>query len=77
MLVLLASHWIRMLGATLVTLAGFSWLFVLPLNISGRVSDPYIWTARLHRDSDCLLRRPGIDPNQNRAGQTQGYREPG
>ena len=32
-----------MLGAALVTLAGFSWLFVLPLNISGKgVSNPYI-----------------------------------
>ncbi len=31
-----------MLGAALVTLAGFSWLFVLPLNISGHVSNPYI-----------------------------------
>ena len=41
-LVLLTSHWISMLGVALVTLAGFSWLFVLPLNISGRVSNPYI-----------------------------------
>ena len=42
-LVLLASHWISMLGAALVTLAGFSWLFVLPLNIRGRgVDNPYI-----------------------------------
>jgi hypothetical protein len=42
-LVLLTSSWISMLGAALVTLAGFSWLFVLPLNISGRgVSNPYI-----------------------------------
>jgi hypothetical protein len=41
--VLLASHWISMLGAALVTLAGFSWLFVLPLNIRGRgVDNPYI-----------------------------------
>jgi hypothetical protein len=31
-----------MLGAALVTLAGFSWLFVLPLNVSGHVSNPYI-----------------------------------
>src|SRR3984957_11326493 len=42
-LVLLTSHWLSMLGATLVTLAGFSWLFVLPLNIrGGSVSNPYI-----------------------------------
>jgi hypothetical protein len=42
-LVLLTSSWISMLGAALVTFAGFSWLFVLPLNINGRgVSNPYI-----------------------------------
>jgi hypothetical protein len=42
-LVLLTSHWISMLGAALVTLAGFSWLFVLPLNIRGSgVENPYI-----------------------------------
>ncbi len=42
-LVLLTSSWISMLGAALVTLAGFSWLFVLPLNLSGNgVSNPYI-----------------------------------
>jgi hypothetical protein len=41
-LVLLTSHWISMVGAALVTLAGFSWLFVLPANIRGRVGNPYI-----------------------------------
>src|SRR5580704_12068153 len=42
-LVLLTSDWISMLGAALVTLAGFSWLFVLPMNIrGGSVSNPYI-----------------------------------
>ena len=42
-LVLLTSRWISMLGAALVTLAGFSWLFVLPLNINGTgVTNPYI-----------------------------------
>jgi nitrate/TMAO reductase-like tetraheme cytochrome c subunit len=42
-LVLLASHWVSMLGAALVTLAGFSWLFVLPLNLRGAgVNNPYI-----------------------------------
>jgi nitrate/TMAO reductase-like tetraheme cytochrome c subunit len=42
-LVLLTGSWISMLGAALVTLAGFSWLFVLPLNIRGTgVSNPYI-----------------------------------
>jgi nitrate/TMAO reductase-like tetraheme cytochrome c subunit len=42
-LVLLTSSWISMLGAALVTLAGFSWLFVLPLNLRGAgVNNPYI-----------------------------------
>jgi nitrate/TMAO reductase-like tetraheme cytochrome c subunit len=42
-LVLLTGSWISMLGAALVTLAGFSWLFVLPLNIRGSgVNNPYI-----------------------------------
>lgn len=41
-LVLLASHWISMLGTALVTLAGFSWLFLLPTNLRGRVENPYI-----------------------------------
>jgi nitrate/TMAO reductase-like tetraheme cytochrome c subunit len=42
-LVLLTSSWISMLGAGLVTLAGFSWLFALPLNIrGGAVSNAYI-----------------------------------
>jgi hypothetical protein len=41
-LVLLTSHWVSMAGVTLVTLAGFSWLFVLPANIRGHVGNPYI-----------------------------------
>ena len=41
-LVLLTSHWVSMTGVALVTLAGFSWLFVLPANIHGHVSNPYI-----------------------------------
>jgi cytochrome c551/c552 len=42
-LVLLASHWISMAGAALVTLAGFCWLFLLPVNLRGTgVSNPYI-----------------------------------
>ena len=41
-LVLLASHWISMLGTALVTLAGFSWLFLLPTNLRGKVENPYI-----------------------------------
>src|SRR5580698_3287141 len=31
-----------MTGVTLVTLAGLSWLFVLPMNIRGHVGNPYI-----------------------------------
>jgi hypothetical protein len=31
-----------MLGTALVTLAGFSWLFLLPTNLRGRVENPYI-----------------------------------
>ncbi len=42
LIVLLTSHWITMAGVALVTLAGFSWLFVLPKNIRGNVSNPYI-----------------------------------
>jgi uncharacterized membrane protein len=41
-LVLLTMSWISMLGAVLVTLAGFSWLFVLPMNTSGHANNPYI-----------------------------------
>jgi mono/diheme cytochrome c family protein len=41
-LVALTSHWITMAGVTLVTLAGFSWLFVLPVNFRGHVGNPYI-----------------------------------
>lgn len=41
-LILLTSHWIAMLGVTLVTLAGCSWLFLLPLHMRGRVDNPYI-----------------------------------
>jgi len=41
-LVLLTTHWISMAGVTLVTLAGFSWIFVLPVSFRGRVENPYI-----------------------------------
>jgi hypothetical protein len=41
-IVLLTSHWVTMAGVALVTLAGFSWLFLLPENIRGNVSNPYI-----------------------------------
>lgn len=41
-MVLLTSHWISMLGVALVTLAGFSWVFVLPTQMRGHVENPYI-----------------------------------
>jgi hypothetical protein len=41
-LILLTSHWISMLGVALVTLAGFTWLFVLPSSIHGHVDNPYV-----------------------------------
>src|ERR1700691_1611674 len=41
-IILLTSHWVSMAGVALVTLAGFSWLFALPANIRGNVSNPYI-----------------------------------
>src|SRR5208283_3946886 len=41
-LVLLFSHWVSMLGVALVTTAGFSWLFVLQMQLRGHASNPYI-----------------------------------
>jgi hypothetical protein len=41
-LVLLASHWVSLLGVALVTTAGFSWLFVLPIQLRGHANNPYI-----------------------------------
>ena len=41
-LVVLTSHWISMLGVALVTTAGFSWLFVLPIELRGHTNNPYI-----------------------------------
>jgi len=41
-LALLTSHWISMLGVALVTTAGFSCLFVLPIQVRGHTSNPYI-----------------------------------
>lgn len=40
-LVLLTSHWVSLLGVALVTTAGFSWLFVLPIELRGHTSNPY------------------------------------
>jgi len=41
-LVLLTSHWVSMLGVALVTIAGFSWLFVLPVQFCGHADNAYI-----------------------------------
>lgn len=41
-LVVLTSHWLSMVGVTLVTFAGFSWLFLLPSSLRGRPENPYI-----------------------------------
>ena len=41
-LVVLTSHWVSMMGVSLVTTAGFSWLFVLPIQLRGNTSNPYI-----------------------------------
>ena len=41
-LVLLTSHWISLMGVAFVTTAGFSWLFVLPIQLRGHTNNPYI-----------------------------------
>ncbi|HYI93270.1 MAG TPA: NapC/NirT family cytochrome c [Bryobacteraceae bacterium] len=40
-LAVLTSHWLSMVGATLVTIAGFTWLLVLPQQMRGHTSNPY------------------------------------
>ena len=39
---LLTIHWLSLAGTALVTTAGISWLFVLPLQIRGKVDNPYV-----------------------------------
>jgi nitrate/TMAO reductase-like tetraheme cytochrome c subunit len=39
---LLTLHWLSLVGAALVTTAGISWLFVLPMQIRGHTSNPYV-----------------------------------
>src|SRR5712692_9224105 len=39
---LLSGHWLSLIGAALVTSAGFSWLFVLPMQVRGNAGNPYI-----------------------------------
>ena len=41
-LVMVASHWLSMIGLFLVATALITWLFVLPLHVRGRVANPYI-----------------------------------
>ncbi len=38
----LTGHWVSMTGTALVTLAGFSWLFLLPMHVGGHANNPYI-----------------------------------
>src|SRR5215831_11916152 len=38
----LTSHWVSVLGAALVTIAGCTWLFLLPARIGVKLSDPYV-----------------------------------
>lgn len=42
---LLTRHWLSLFGAALVTTAGFSWLFVLPVHVRGEVDNPYVGIA--------------------------------
>ncbi len=42
LLILLTSHWVSMAGVALVTLAGVSWLLLLPQHLKGQVDNPYI-----------------------------------
>jgi NapC/NirT cytochrome c family, N-terminal region len=37
----LTSHWLSVLGSTLVTVAGCSWLFILALHAGGGTANPY------------------------------------
>jgi nitrate/TMAO reductase-like tetraheme cytochrome c subunit len=39
---LLTRHWLSLVGTALVTTAGISWLFVLPLHMRGHVDNPYV-----------------------------------
>lgn len=41
-LAFLTSHWLSMVGAGLVTIAGWTWLLALPAQIRGHATNPYI-----------------------------------
>jgi hypothetical protein len=38
----LTSHWLSLVGSSLVPIAGCSWLFLLPLHTGGGASNPYV-----------------------------------
>src|SRR5215469_14309875 len=38
----LTGHWLSLVGLGLVTTAGISWLFVLPLRIRSHADNPYV-----------------------------------
>lgn len=38
----LTRHWLSLVGVALVTTAGISWLFVLPLQVRGHADNPYV-----------------------------------
>lgn len=44
-LVMITSHWLSVLGVCLVATALITWIFVLPIHVRGRVSNPYIGIA--------------------------------
>jgi nitrate/TMAO reductase-like tetraheme cytochrome c subunit len=39
---ILTLHWLSLVGVALVTTAGISWLFVLPLGLRGHADNPYV-----------------------------------
>src|SRR5215831_1264046 len=39
---LLTAHWLGLVGTALVTTAGLYWVFVLPLQLRGHASNPYV-----------------------------------
>lgn len=44
-LALLTSHWLSLVGAALATIAGSTWLVMLPTQLRGHASNPYIGIA--------------------------------
>ncbi len=58
----LSSHWLSLLGAALVTTAGFSWLLVLPMQVRGHASNPYIGLLVFIAIPIVFLPWPCIDP---------------